>query len=31
MPKGGYYTYFDFSFNPYEKGTAKKIGKIRHR
>lgn len=31
IPKGGYYTYFDFSFKPYGKGTTKKIGKIRHR
>lgn len=27
IPKGGYYTYFDFDFIPYEKGYAKKLFK----
>ena len=25
IPKGGYYTYFNFGFTPYEKGYAKKL------
>ena len=27
IPKGGYYTYFDFGFIPYEKGYCKKLSK----
>ena len=27
IPKGGYYTYFDFGFVPYEKGYCKKLSK----